>query len=96
MRPRIAGVNTDGAPLDTAANLTDLEVDKDITGDTQNDIRNSLQDALKRGIAVINNNIAQRFNNAGCFTYPGHGELVFKNPRFTRLGGVIARVEYQR
>jgi hypothetical protein len=45
---------------------------------------------------VITNNIQNRFAHAGKFTYPGYGELEFKDPQFTRLGNIISTVNYKR
>jgi hypothetical protein len=62
----------------------------------QEHLEDMLRYTLGRGMKVITNNIQNRFAHAGKFTYPGYGELEFKDPQFTRLGNIISTVNYKR
>ncbi|KAI5465019.1 hypothetical protein BGZ63DRAFT_470975 [Mariannaea sp. PMI_226] len=54
-----------------------------------------VEGGLARGIGVVISNIEKRFQVSGQLSYPGHGELEYSEPKFTRWGSIIAKVNFK-
>lgn len=97
MKPVITGLkSTTGSfvPADLNTKITDFCRDG-VIGNTEDHIKRCLTDSLGFAVGDISHNIDTYFQHRGKFIYPGHGDLVFKNPKFTTVGNIITEVHYK-
>jgi len=70
--------------------------DSAVKGNTLEVVSCDLKDAFDRAMSALTSNLEKYASTAECFMYPAHGVLAFKDPRFTRLGGLITQVTYDK
>ncbi|KAH6989990.1 hypothetical protein EDB80DRAFT_897653 [Ilyonectria destructans] len=95
LQPVIEGLNSDNTPASMVINFTDRSGKIILEDKTKTEIGKQLNQGFARGISIVINNIEKRFRNTGKFSYPGYGELEYTDPKFTRLGNIIATVNYK-
>lgn len=54
-----------------------------------------LETSLRAAIARFTQRINDHFNSRGHLVLPGYGNLQMKNPRFTKLGGIVADFDFK-
>ncbi|RBA17888.1 hypothetical protein FPRO05_10906 [Fusarium proliferatum] len=55
----------------------------------------NLETSLRAAIARFTQRINDHFNSRGHLVLPGYGNLQMKNPRFTKLGGIVADFDFK-
>ncbi|KAF5981742.1 hypothetical protein FBULB1_4601 [Fusarium bulbicola] len=69
------------------------------TGQGQDDtcsvtVRN-LEEHLWSSIVVFTRKVNKHFGSSGLFVFPGYGCLDLRSPKFTRLGGIVADIDFK-
>lgn len=96
IEPEIRGLKPNTSyPNDITVTPSEQILSDSITGDTQAELTKALQNSLSGGVEKIMKAIGKRFKGAGKLVYPGHGDLVFKNPILTANGSILATADYK-